>query len=63
MKSSLPTKDTWILNKAIYRRLSNEFNSKTKIFCVEMEVFIHGICMCEGVSEGSGNSHDMRTFM
>ena len=49
--------------KVIYRRLSNELNSKKKIFYFEMEVFIHGICMCKGVSEGSGHSHDIRTFM
>ena len=58
-ESSLPTKDTWILNKAVYQRLSDELNYKTKIFCFAMIVFIHGICMCEGVSEGSGNGHDM----
>ena len=58
-ESSLPTKDTWLLNKEDYRRLSNELNYKTKIFCFVMTVFIHGICMCEGVSEGSEYWHDM----
>ena len=58
-KSSLPTAHTWILNKAVYQRLSNELNYKTKIFCFAMTVFIHGICICEGVSEGSGYWHDI----
>ena len=58
-ESSLTAKDTCLLNKSVYRRLSNELNYKTKIFCFEMKVFIHGICTCEGVSEGLGYWHDM----
>ena len=62
-KACYPQKTRELWNKAVYRRLSNELNSKTKIFCFEMEVFIHGICMCEGVIEGSGHWHNMITFM
>ena len=63
-KSSLPTKDTWLLNKTVFRRLSKELQYKTKIFCSGNEgFFIHEVCMCEGVSEGSGHWHGMRAFM
>ena len=48
-----------VFNKAVYRRLFNELNYKTTIFCFEMKVFIHGISICEGVSEGSGFWNDM----
>ena len=43
LESSLPTKETWLFNKVVYQRLSNELNYKTKIFCFAMTVFIHGI--------------------
>ena len=38
-ESSLPTKDTCLLNKAVFRRLSKELKYKTKIFCFGNESF------------------------
>ena len=35
----LPTKDTWLLNKAIFWRFSKELKNKTKIFCFGNEGF------------------------
>ena len=58
-KVRYPQKTHGFLNKAVYQRLSNELNHKTKIFCFEMKVFIHGICKCEGANDGSGYWHDM----
>ena len=45
-ESSLPTKDTWILNKAVFRRLSKELKYKTKIFCFGNEGFSYMAYAC-----------------
>ena len=45
-KISLPTKDTWLLNKAVFQRLSKELKYKTKIFCFENEGFSHMAYAC-----------------
>ena len=46
LESSLPIKDTWLLNKAIFRRLSKELKYKTKIFCFGNECFSHMVYAC-----------------
>ena len=38
-ESLFSTKDTWILNKAVFQRLSKELRYKTKIFCFGNESF------------------------
>ena len=64
----LPTKDTWLLNKAIYWRLSNELNYKTKIFCFGMKVFSYMAyaCVRESVRArdiGMTCEHSCRMYM
>ena len=41
------------LSSELIGGLSNGMIYKTKIFCFEKTIFIHGICMCEGVGEDS----------
>ena len=43
-ESTLPTKDTWLLNKAVFWRLSKELKYKTKIFCFGNEGFSYMVC-------------------
>ena len=38
-ESLLPTKVTWLLNKAVFRRVSKDLKYKTKIFCFGNEGF------------------------
>ena len=43
----LPTKDTWLLNKSVFRRRSKELKYKTKkSFVLEMKVFSYMMCAC-----------------
>ena len=45
-ESLLTTKDTWLLNKAVFRRLSKELKYKTKIFCFGNEGFSYMAYVC-----------------
>ena len=46
LESSLPTKDTWLLNKAVFRRLFKELKYKSKIFCFINYGFSYMTCAC-----------------
>ena len=46
LESLLPTKDTWLLNKAVFRRLFKELKYKTKIFCFGNEDFSYMAYAC-----------------
>ena len=45
-ESSLPTRDTWVLNKAIFWRLSKELKYKTKLFYFGNEGSSCMTCAC-----------------